>query len=63
VIAWEAGRTVRAEFRERRELVPGATLRGPAVIVDDGATLWVAAGWRARSHDSGAVVLTPARLR
>ena len=34
-----------------------------AVVMEDGATLWVAAGWRARLHASGAIVLTPARTR
>jgi N-methylhydantoinase A/oxoprolinase/acetone carboxylase beta subunit len=30
---------------------------GPAVVADDGATLWVAPGWRAHVHATGATVL------
>jgi N-methylhydantoinase A len=59
VAAFVAGRAVRVPLWRRAQLPPGATFRGPAVVVDDGATLWVAPGWRARLHASGAVVLTP----
>jgi len=45
-------------LRRREDLVPGAHVAGPAVVVDDGATLWVAPGWSARRHASGAIVLT-----
>jgi N-methylhydantoinase A len=63
VPAFSAGRAVQVPLWRRAQLAPGATLRGPAVVVDDGATLWVAPGWRARLHASGAVVLTPGRTR
>jgi hypothetical protein len=33
------------------------------VIADDGATLWVAPGWSARVHASGAMVLAKERER
>jgi N-methylhydantoinase A len=58
-----AGRAVRVPLWRRAQLPPGSTLRGPAVVADDGATLWVAPGWRARLHVSGAVVLTPGRTQ
>ena len=35
-----------------------AIVRGPAVVADAGATLWVAPGWSARAHANGTVVLT-----
>ena len=58
---WHGGRRERATLFQREDL--SAPVAGPAVVVDDGATLWVAPGWSARRHDSGAVVLTrrPAR--
>lgn len=53
------GRTWSAWALERDALAPGKSVAGPAVLTDDGATLWVAPGWRARRHAGGAVVLTP----
>jgi N-methylhydantoinase A/oxoprolinase/acetone carboxylase beta subunit len=32
-------------------------VRGPAIVLQSGATLWVAPGWRGRLHASGALVL------
>ncbi len=58
--AWHEGRPVRASLFRRDALPEGALLRGPAVVADDGATLWLAPGWRARAHASGALVLTRA---
>ena len=55
---WHDGRRRRAVFHRREEIATGARIAGPAVVVDDGATLWVAPGWSARRHASGAVVLT-----
>jgi len=60
---WHDGRRRRAVLRGREDLAPGVRLAGPAVVVDDGATLWVAPGWSARRHASGAVVLTRGRER
>lgn len=53
------GRTWSAWALERDALAPGESVAGPAVLTDDGATLWVAPGWRARRHVGGAIVLTP----
>ena len=63
VRAWLAGRAVMLPLWRREPLAPAATLRGPAVVVDDGATLWIAPGWQARVHASGALVLSPGRRR
>jgi len=55
---WD-GRTARTAASCAREaLAPGRPMPGPAVIADDGATLWVAPGWSATLHRSGAVVVT-----
>lgn len=40
------------------DLSAGAWLRGPALVLEPGATLWVAPGWSARARRSGALVLT-----
>jgi N-methylhydantoinase A len=46
-----------AALWDRAALAPGARVSGPAIVADDGATLWVAPGWRARVHATGALVL------
>ncbi len=59
VRVWSGTRAVTVPLWPRAGLAPRASIAGPAIVVDDGATLWVAAGWRARVHASGALVLTP----
>jgi N-methylhydantoinase A len=60
---WVGGRRARARLWRRDDLGVGAAVAGPAVIADDGATLWVAPGWSARVHASGAMVLAKERER
>ncbi len=60
---WEAGREVAAALRHRDDLAAGSRLAGPAVVEDDGATLWVARGWSARVHAGGAIVVGRGRKR
>jgi len=55
---WDWGRRQRARFLHRDSLEPGERVAGPAVVADDGASLWVAPGWTARMHETGALVLT-----
>lgn len=57
IVVWDDGRP-RPAVALTREAIPARGVAGPAVIRDAGATLWVAPGWRARRHASGAVVLT-----
>jgi N-methylhydantoinase A len=52
----EGGRTRTAAVWTRASLAPGAQLRGPAVVLDEGATFWLPRGWTARVHASGALV-------
>ncbi len=59
--AWVGGRRTTIPVCDRAQ-VRGA-LRGPAVVQDDGGTLWVAPGWQARAHASGAIVLSRAARR
>ena len=35
----------------------GTRLRGPAIVIEEGATLWIAPGWGARLHPGGTLVL------
>jgi N-methylhydantoinase A len=40
------------------DAIRGSTeVRGPAVVTQGGATLWIPAGWRARRHGSGTLVV------
>jgi len=54
---WHAGRALEARLHRREQLAAGTLVPGPAVVVDDGATLWVAPGWSGAVHASGAIVL------
>jgi len=42
----------------RDALATGASLSGPAIVLDEGATFWLPARWRARVHPDGALVAT-----
>ena len=59
----ERGRERPAALWARAALVPGARVAGPAVVLDEGATLWIATGWRGRVHAGGALVLARAGRR
>jgi N-methylhydantoinase A len=61
IVVHERGRDARALAWPREALAPGATVAGPAVVLDAGATLWVPRGWRGRVHASGAIVLQRGR--
>jgi len=61
VSVWSAGRRRAAPAVRREHLAIGAPLRGPAVVMDDGATLWIAPGWTARRHATGALLLARGR--
>ena len=57
------GSRVRAAVWTRAALDPGARLVGPAIVADEGATLWLPPGWSARVHPTGAIVATRAGSR
>ena len=61
VRVWHGGRPLPALALTRDAMRVGRRHDGPAVVSDDGATLWVAPGWSARLHAGGAVVVTPGR--
>jgi N-methylhydantoinase A len=52
------GRPAYAAFHARGTLGAGATIHGPAIVLDEGATLWLPRAWRARVHASGAILAT-----
>jgi N-methylhydantoinase A len=60
---FHAGRFHGTRVLERGALAAGRGLRGPAVVTDDGATLWVAPGWTARADRGGSLMLAPERGR
>jgi N-methylhydantoinase A len=53
----EAGAWRPARVFDRASLAPFARLRGPAVVADAGATLWIPSGWNARVDRGGALIL------
>ncbi len=57
-----AGRDVRAGLFARAALAPGARLRGPAIVLDAGATCWLPPDWSARVTPHGALLATRASM-
>lgn len=58
------GRSLRAVPVWRFDaLGEGDVLSGPAIVLQSGATLWVASGWRARLHATGSLLLEHGRKR
>jgi N-methylhydantoinase A/oxoprolinase/acetone carboxylase beta subunit len=56
-----AGRWRAASVWTRAALARNFAARGPAIVLEEGATLWIAPGWAARLHTSGTLVLERAR--
>jgi N-methylhydantoinase A len=52
------GRWLEAEVWARAGLPRRRPIAGPAVVVDEGATLWVGPGWSASVHATGTVIVT-----
>ena len=51
------GRRLAARTWTRESLPARATLRGPAIVTESGATVWIPPGWNGRLHSQGALVL------
>ena len=58
---FHGGRWLEAPVIAMDSVAGGARLRGPAVVLGAGGTLWVAPGWSAVRHLRGALVLTRGR--
>ena len=56
-----AGRWLSARVWERAALPAAFATHGPAIVIEDGATLWIAPGWSASLHRSGTLVLKRGR--
>ena len=50
-------KTTKTPVYDRKLLGAGETVSGPALIVEDCSTSWIAAGWRALVHKSGHLIL------
>ena len=50
---WLDGAWREAALATRADCAPGATLPGPALLAERGATVWVAPGWTARADAAG----------
>jgi len=57
----EAGRWISAPVWPRETLGAGSVAKGPALVVESGATLWIPGGWRARGGAAGTLVITRER--
>ena len=51
------GRRLVARTWTREALSARAVLRGPAIVTESGATVWIPPGWTARLHPQGALML------
>ncbi len=58
VAVHHGGRKLATPVWRMEALGASFTARGPALVLEAGATLWVAPGWTARRHARGALVLT-----
>ena len=63
VDAWSGGAWRRIPLRLRGDAAGEMVLNGPALIAEQGATVWIAPGWVARSRGDGRTLLTRERVR
>ena len=54
---WDGNACVQANVFVRADLRAGTTLRGPALVAETGATIWIAGGWSGRVEETGVLVL------
>jgi len=57
VSSWIDGAWRNVEAHDRSELHAGQTLRGPMLVADPGATIWIASGWTGALDRNGSLVL------
>ena len=58
---WTGGAWRATPIYARASLAAGATIAGPAIVVEENATTVVEVGWRARVGADGSLILTRAR--
>ncbi len=57
------GATISAPVFDRVALPAGAELSGPAIVLEEGATTYIAPGWRGRVNEHADLILSRAALR
>ena len=62
VKAWSDGAWHEIPLNLRDDLLEGTVLDGPALIAEQGATVWIAPGWVARSRGDGRMLLARTRV-
>jgi 5-oxoprolinase (ATP-hydrolysing) len=62
VKAWSRGAWREIPLHLREDLAEGTVLEGPALVAEQGATVWISPGWVARSRGDGRMLLTHARI-
>jgi 5-oxoprolinase (ATP-hydrolysing) len=60
---WDGEAWVSARAISRAELQPAATIDGPALVAEHGATIWIARGWTGRVDETGMLTLRRNRAR
>ncbi len=63
VKAWSDGAWREIPLRLRGDLAEGTVLDGPALVAEQGATVWIARGWVARSRGDGRMLLSRERVQ
>ena len=58
---WHQGRRRPAALLERAAMPRRFQSRGPAIVLEEGATLWVPPGWSLRSHVAGTLIAERSR--
>ena len=61
VVVRHEGRPLEARLWRMESLPARFRARGPGLVVEHGATLWIAPGWNVRRHASGALLLERGR--
>ena len=61
VEAWAGGAWRTVALRAREDLRRGEALEGPALLAEQGATVWIAPGWVAHSRGDGRLLLARKR--
>jgi 5-oxoprolinase (ATP-hydrolysing) len=62
VNAWSDGAWRGTPLHLRGEIADGTVLDGPALVAEQGATVWIAPGWVARSRSDGRMLLERERV-
>ena len=55
--AWQSGAWLDVPLHERDDLRPGTIITGPALVIERGATGWIASGWTASAEPGGVLRL------